>query len=159
VGWLDGEGRWSEDPAMLAARLEAAALRTPEAPASCADHDRRVARALDRLTPVIRARLALAGARRWFSAEPEPAVRRLVGRLQDLVRDAARRRDGAELARLERAVAFAAGGHTTAEADLVRRLSEADAAELAAALPRLPPPTARWEVVTARITGIVIFEP
>lgn len=159
VGWLEGEGRWSEDPAMLAARLEAVALGTPGPPACSPDHDRRMARALDRLTPVIRARLALAGARRWASAEPELAVRRLVGRLQDLVRDAARRRDGAELAQLERAMAFVAGGHTTAEADLVRRLAEASDAELAAALPRLPPPTARWDVVTARITGIVVFEP
>lgn len=154
VGWLDCAGRWTEDEAVVAARLLAAArggLASSAEPA-------RLRAALDRLLEPVRARLTLTGSRRWTAAEPDPAARRLAARLGEWVREAARRRDAASLARLERALAFAAGGHTAGEALLVRRLAEAEPRELAAALARMPAPTPRWDAVEARLTGLVLFE-
>lgn len=154
VGWLDCAGRWFEDEATVTRRLVEAA----RSGAGCAAPAAVLGRALDRLTAPIRARLAVAGARRWTAAEPEPSARRLAARLQASVRAAARRRDVPALTRLERALAFVAGGHTAGEAELVRRLAEVDAAELARWTGRLPAPTPRWESVEARVTGVVVFE-
>jgi hypothetical protein len=106
----------------------------------------------------VRARLALAAARRWTAAEPDAAARRLTLRLGELVRTAARRRDGRELARLERALAFVAGGHTAGEAMLVRRLADADAPALAACLAGIPATSARWDAIDVRLTGLVVFD-
>jgi superfamily II DNA or RNA helicase len=154
VGWLDRAGRWSEDEATVTRRLAEAAMSEDGGAAPAAV----LGRALDRLTAPIRARLAIAGARRWTAAEPEPSARRLAARLQASVREAARRRDVPSLTRLERALAFVAGGHTAGEAELVRQLAEVDAAELAKWTGRLPPPTPRWDSVEVRVTGIVVFE-
>ena len=51
-----------------------------------------------------------------------------------------------------------AGGHTAGEALLVRRMAEAEPGELANALVRVPSPTARWEAIEVRVTGLVLFE-
>ena len=118
----------------------------------------RVATALDRLVSPIRARLSSASARRWSTAEPDPAARRLAVRIGRNVREAARRRDGVLLDRLERALAFVAGGHTAGEALLVRDMSEAEPRALANALARFPSPTARWGAIEVRVTGLVLFE-
>jgi hypothetical protein len=75
-----------------------------------------------------------------------------------LVRAAARRRDGGELVRLERALAFVAGGHTAGEAMLVRRLADAGAPALAASLPGIPGTSAHWDAIDVRLTGLVVFE-
>jgi superfamily II DNA or RNA helicase len=154
VGWLDSAGRWTEDESVVAARLLAAARCERRAAASPA----RVRTALDRLLKPIRARLALAGSRRWTVAEPDPAARRLAARLGQWIAEAARQRDASSLVRLERALAFAAGGHTAGEAHLVRRLAEAEPRELAVGLARAPAPTARWDAVDIRLTGLVLFE-
>jgi len=153
VGWLDAGGRWCEDEPVVSRRLIEAARSERREPASAAE----VQRALDRLVGPIRGRLALVGARRWAAAEPEPSARRLAARLGDAVRQAARRRDTSSLARLERALAFTAGGHTAGEAHLVRRLAEADADEVARWLARVPAPTPRWDAVEVRLTGLVLF--
>jgi superfamily II DNA or RNA helicase len=153
VGWLDACGRWVEDQAVVSARLTAALMAESSVPAAA-----RVALALDRLAGPIRAHLARVSARRWSAADPDPAARRLAVALGRGVREAARRRDAGALARLERALAFAAGGHTAGEALLVRRLADADARTLASALVRLPAPTPRWDVVEVRLTGLVLFE-
>ncbi|MEP7175229.1 MAG: helicase-related protein [Gemmatimonadales bacterium] len=154
VGWLDPGGRWTEDEAVVTARLLAAARSEDCVPAPPG----LVRVALDRLLEPIRARLALTASRRWAAAEPEPAARRLAARLGACVREAARRRDAGSLTRLERALAFAAGGHTAGEAQLVRRLADAEGAELAGALARIPAPTPRWEGIEVRVTGLVLFE-
>jgi hypothetical protein len=153
VGWLDAGGRWCEDEPVVSRRLIEAARSERREPASAAE----VQRALDRLVGPIRGRLALVGARRWAAAEPEPSARRLAARLGDAVRQAVRRRDTSSLARLERALAFTAGGHTAGEAHLVRRLAEADAGEVARWLARVPGPTPRWDAVEVRLTGLVLF--
>ena len=154
VGWLGPDGTWSEDESVVAERLRAAAAcnhLAPPAPAL-------VRQALDRLVAPVRARLALAAARRWTAGEPDAAARRLALRLGELVRAAARRRDGGELARLERALAFVAGGHTAGEAMLVRRLADADTPGLAASLAGIPVISARWDAIDVRLTGLVVFE-
>jgi hypothetical protein len=154
VGWLGPDGTWTEEESVVSARLRAAAVcdnRSTPAPAV-------IRQALDRLVGPVRARLALAAARRWTAAEPDTAARRLALRLGELVRAAARRRDGGELARLERALAFVAGGHTAGEAMLVRRLADADSRLLAAGLAGIPATSARWDAIDVRLTGLVIFD-
>ena len=152
VGWLGPDGTWTEEESVVAERLRTAAACTHRAPPT----PDVLQQALDRLVGPVRARLALAAARRWTAAEPDTAARRLALRLGELVRAAARRRDGGELARLERALAFVAAGHTAGEAMLVRRL--ADAPALAASLAGIPAPSAHWDAIDVRLTGLVIFE-
>jgi hypothetical protein len=65
---------------------------------------------------------------------------------------------GPSRARLERALAFVAGGHTAGEAMLVRRLADADPPALAAGLARIPATSACWDAIDVRLTGLVIFE-
>jgi hypothetical protein len=154
VGWLDAAGRWTEDESVVAARLLAAARGEPRAAASPAQ----VRTALERLLKPIRARLALAGSRRWTIAEPDPAARRLAARLGQWIAEAARQRDASSMVRLERALAFAAGGHTAGEALLVRQLAEAEPRGLAGGLARAPAPTSRWDAIDVRLTGLVLFE-
>jgi superfamily II DNA or RNA helicase len=154
VGWLGTDGRWSEDEEIVSQRLLEAA-DPEEGPARV--HSVRAA--LKALAGVIRDRLAVAGARRWTAAEPEGSARRLAAALQPFVREAARRRDGAGLACLERALAFLAGGHTAGESELLQRLLEVPPGELATRLARLPAATPRWEALEARLTGVVLFEP
>ena len=152
VGWLGPDGSWSEDESVVAERLRAAAACDNRAPPTAAV----IRQALDRLVGPVRARLALAAARRWTAAEPDAAARRLALRLGELVRMAAQRRDARDLARLERALAFVAGGHTAGEAMLVRRL--ADAPALAACLAGIPATSARWDAIDVRLTGLVVFD-
>ena len=93
-----------------------------------------------------------------MAADPDTAARRLALRLGELVRVAARHRDGGKLARLERALAFVAGGHTAGEAMLVRQLADADSRALAASLAGIPATSARWDAIDVRLTGLVIFD-
>jgi superfamily II DNA or RNA helicase len=153
VGWLGADGSWREDEAIVAPRLllaGAGARRTPADPT-------RVRQALDGLAGVVRTRLALAAGRRWEAAEPDPAARRLAQRLGELVQTAARRRDAYALARLERALARVAGGHTAGEAMLVRRLAETDAPAMVAGLDQIPAPTPRWDAIEVRLIGLILF--
>ena len=154
VGWLDGDGCWREDESIVAERLHAAAAASARLQPSPA----LLRQALDRLAVPLRARLGVAAARRWTAAEPEVAVRRLAQRLGELVRDAARRRDAVELGRLERALAFTAGGHTAGEALLVGRLADADGATLAAGIRRVPAASARWDALDVSLSGLLLFE-
>jgi len=154
VGCLSPDGRWNEhEPVVRSRLLEAARSEHLAVPAAGA-----VRSALDRLTGPIRDRLALAGARRWTVADPDPWARRLAARLSELIRGAARQRDQTMLARGERALAFAAGGHTAGEALLVRGLADASPEELGRWLARLPAPTERRDVIEVRLTGLVLFE-
>jgi hypothetical protein len=153
VGWLDASGRWREDEATVAARVvEAARCGHPAVPAPA-----RLRAALERLATPIRERLALANARRWTAGDPDPFARRLAARLAESIREAARMRDGRALTRLERALAFTAGGHTAGEAMLVRTLADAGEGELASWTVRVPAPTPRWDAIEVRLTGLVLF--
>ena len=153
VGWLDEQGTWCEDAAIVSARLrEAAASMSITRAASAA-----VRAVLERLAVPIRARLATTVARGWMAAEPEPPVRVLAQRLGELVRLAARARDATALTRLEAALAFVARGHTAGEAMLVQQLAESDERTLRDALTRVPSAPPRCDALDVRLTGLVLF--
>ncbi|HEX6104425.1 MAG TPA: C-terminal helicase domain-containing protein, partial [Gemmatimonadales bacterium] len=155
IGWLDQDGRWSEDEETVAARLTAAAAIEAESPADPA----RLASALTALAPRVRARLRVLAERRWSAGDCDGAARAVAAGLQRLIREAARRRDAPALHLLERALGFVAGGHTAGEGMLLERLVEVEGTELARAAARLPPPTPRWGPVEARLAGVLLFVP
>ncbi|MGH7525207.1 MAG: C-terminal helicase domain-containing protein, partial [Gemmatimonadales bacterium] len=151
--WIAAGGQWTEEEDVVAARLaQAARHATPAQPDAG-----RLRQALELLADPVRARLALARGRRWTSPETAPSAHRVAARLQLAVRDAARRRDGERLIRLERALGFVGGGHTAGETALLDRLAELSDAELLRAMAALPAPSHRWDAIEARLTGIVIF--
>jgi hypothetical protein len=81
----------------------------------------------------------------------------VIGRLQALVRVAARRRDAGRLAQLQNAIRFAGGGHTAGERALLATLSQGSNRELEHALVTLPPPSPAWEAIQCRLTGLIVF--
>jgi hypothetical protein len=150
--WLDAHG-CSDEPATITARLHEA-LRAPAAPLAA----ERRADALALLAPVLRERLRDAQRAAWRPAQGREGVARLLGRLWELARGAARDRRQAELDRLQRAIRFVGGGHTAGEATLVSELARADARSLARALPHLPAPGDDG-VPAARLVGVLVFGP
>jgi hypothetical protein len=154
VGWLNEEGKWSEDQEIVARMMVAAASSTELVGI---DECRRRG-ALQSLIVPIRAHLAAAAERRWIGAEADQEARCLAARLRHAVHHAARHRDIRALERLERALAFAGGGHTAGEAALVHRLLEVNDVELFSAIARLPVATPRPEAIEVRISGLVLFE-
>ena len=155
VLWLEPDGRWTEAPDTVAARLKVAATQQEN---RAADYDQ-LRHWLELLAVPLRERLGASQGRRWAHADPAPAARQLAAQLQRLVRDAARRHEASRLAELERALAFVSGGHTAGEAILVERLSKASLAQLAAAVSRLPKVEGGWEGVEIRLTGLILFGP
>ena len=153
VAWWDAATGWTEAPDVVAARLEAAARvsvveRIPPGATEAA---------LARLAEPIRLRMRELRHSRWLGTHAAPAAHRLVARLQQLARSAARRRDAGTLERLHRAMRFAAGGHTAGERAWVVELSSLSDRALEAALSSLPAPTPEWEAIHARLTGLVLF--
>jgi hypothetical protein len=114
---------------------------------------------LARLTPVIRARLALTGGRRWLSPEPTHASRQAVIRLRQLIGEAARLRRHDSLLQLERLLEFVAGGHTAGEEHLIESLAEAPDSELVRELSRVAPDHVNWEGMEVRLSGLIVFGP
>lgn len=153
VAWWDAEAGWTETPEVLAARLEAAAraINVERVPPAATEA------ALARLAEPIRHRMRELRSSRWLGPHAAPAAHRLVTRLQQFARSAARRRDAAALERLQRAIRFAAGGHTAGEHALVARLAALSDRGLSATLSSMPLPTPEWEAIHARVTGIVVF--
>ncbi|MGE5231750.1 MAG: hypothetical protein ACM3NS_08405, partial [Deltaproteobacteria bacterium] len=115
--------------------------------------------ALALLAAPIRQRMAELRRSRWLGAHATPAVHRLVSRLQTLARSAARRRDAATLERLHHAIRFAGGGHTAGERAWIACLVASSDRAVASALPRFPEPTAEWDALDARLTGLIVFGP
>ncbi len=150
--WIAADGRWTEEEDVVGTRLQAARHATPGQPDAG-----RLRQGLEMLAEPVRARLALARARRWASPETAPSAHRVAARLQLAVRGAARRRDVEGLVRLERALGFVGGGHTAGETALLDRLAGLSDAELLRATAGLPAPSPRWDAIEARLTGIVLF--
>jgi superfamily II DNA or RNA helicase len=153
VGWLNEEGEWSENEDVVSPALAAAALSMDHSPVD----DRQRRDALKLLVGPIRAHLAVAAERRWIGADADLEARCLAARLGHAVHQAARQRDGRTLQRLERALAFASGGHTAGEVALIRGVLGVDDLELLDAIDRLPAATPRPEAIEARISGLVLF--
>ena len=160
--WWDEASGWTEDPDIVSARLETAAAAGPEAAMATGarfEAADAVQAALELLAAPIRQRMAELRRSRWLGAHAGPAAHRLVTRLQSLARSAARRRDAAALDRLHRAIRFAAGGHTAGEHAWIAALAGSTDRAVASALPGFPEPTAEWDAVHARLTGLIIFQP
>ncbi len=153
VAWWDAQAGWTEAPEVLAARLEAAArvISVERGPPAATET------ALARLAEPIRLRMRELRCSRWLGPHAAPAAHRLVTRLQQSARSAARRRDAGALERLQRAIRFAAGGHTAGEDALVALLAGLSDRSLEAALSSLPLPAPEWEAIHARLTGVVVF--
>jgi hypothetical protein len=113
--------------------------------------------AVERIGGAVRERVQAVRRAWWEPPAPEPAARALLARLDSFARSAARRRDPTALALAQRAIAFAARGHTAGETRQVERLARLNEAELSAAITGLPPPVPAPSAVQARITGVILF--
>jgi len=151
--WISRDGSWSEEESAVAGALEAASQG--EEPSEPDPEELRLA--LVSLSRVIRVRLGQAQGRRWAIPETGPAAHRVAGTLQESIRRAARSRNLADLTVLERALGFAAGGHTAGEALLLDRLASLRGAELLREAGRVPSPTERWGPPAVRLNGLVLF--
>ena len=152
LGWLEPGGAWDENPATITDRLLTAAHGR-----TLTLDDRQLRECLARLAHPIRERLALTRGRHWASREPSPSVRQLAGRLQDLIREAARLRQGERLLRLERALSFVVGGHTAGEALLIDRIARLSDPAIEPALTRPGPAQMEWDEIEVRLTGLILF--
>lgn len=163
VVWGGAAGGWTDDHAIVAARLARAAAiersdRSDQIEATDRPTDVAIRSSVARLAPLIRQRMRELRQSRWLETNGGPS-RGLVARLEGLAARAARQRDRVGLARLERAMRFVAGGHTAGERDLLARLARASDHELARALPQLPEPSRAWEAIHCRLVGLIVFEP
>jgi hypothetical protein len=152
VTWWEAGGGWTEDPDVIEARLaEAATARRGEAN----EGDLRAALAL--LAGIVRERVRAVRLSQWQTPAPSPAACDLVLRLGRLARDAARDRNARALARVRRALALAARGHTAGEARLLERLADAPDQEVLAVLEKLPDAAPLPSVLEVRVTGVILF--
>jgi len=160
VVWWDAARGWIDDHRVIAERLDSATAwnvgRHESCPAPC---DGALRSALALLAPLIRDRTRDLRQSRWLDATPGSASRKVIARLQALVRVAARRRDAGRLAQLQNAIRFAGGGHTAGERALLATLSQGSNRELERALVTLPPPSPAWEAIQCRLTGLIVFSP
>ena len=130
--WIDTAG-CRDDSARVTARLGEACrgeAREPDAG--------ELTLALDRASGAVGALLRQAYRARWAGVARSAAARRVGRRIERLLATAARQRDAAGIARLERSAALLAGGLTAGEERLITALLAADDQELMAALARLP---------------------
>jgi hypothetical protein len=155
VLWMTPDGNWTEAPEAISASLEAAASGHKGEPVESGE----LAEYIRLLGRPVRERLQAAHHQRWMVPEPGPGTRRLLARLQLLVAEAARRREPGRLLELERAIGFAARGHTAGEAALVEILAGAPDAELDGMLRSLPPDEPESAQLEARLTGLILFGP
>jgi hypothetical protein len=153
VVWISPDGSWTENEATIAARLAAAI----ECGDSTQPSPARLREALCLLAAPIRARLAVCQGTRWVAPSLAPSARAVAIRIQAEIRAAARRRDLAALEVLERALAFAGGGHTAGETMLLERLAVLSDGEFARALCRVPDPSPRWTVIEPRLGDLLLF--
>jgi superfamily II DNA or RNA helicase len=152
--WVDPGGEWTEQEAVVAARLAAAAEALPAEP-----DPRRLREALAVLARPIRARLTLARGSRWAAPAGERGAHEVSRRLHRAIRDAARRRDLEVLAGLERALGFLGRGHTAGESLELERLAALPEGPFGREALRLPAPARGWDAIETRLTGILLFVP
>ena len=153
VLWRDGAGNWTDEPALVERRL----LQVARCPAANPPSPAELRELLGSLAAPVQERMRGASARNIGAPAPSLTVLRLTSRLRTLGARAARRRDAAMLAVLERALAFCATGHTAGEALLLDSLPMLDDEALLDRLPLLPEPPARPSALRPRMTGLILF--
>jgi len=153
VLWREGADNWTDEPAIVEARL----LQAARSAAASLPTSAELRELLGSLCAPVRERLRDASARHVGDPSPRPTVLRVTGRLRALAARAARQRDGARLALLERTLAFCTAGHTAGEALLLDSLMTLDDEALLDRLPLLPEPPARLSALRPRMTGLIVF--
>jgi hypothetical protein len=148
--WIHADGT-SEVPDLLRALLEEAADAT-----SLLIGARQRRAVLGSIAGHLRARLQASQRSAWQPLPGREGVTRLLARLWELTRRAARDRDQSLLARLQAAVRFVGGGHTAGEAALVATLAQADDRTLRRSLPGLPD-ARRTEIPVLQLVGAIVF--
>lgn len=151
--WRSADGEWTDEPAVISARL----LHALEAEAVAPPDPTEVAAVVSDLEPVVRGMLRAASLHRHEGAPPTAASRALALRLRHLAASAARNRDRALLARLELAMAFATGGHTAGEEAVIAELVRLADEELLLRLPTLPTATPPPGPFAPRLVGLIAF--
>lgn len=134
AAYLGLAGTWSEDPDLIEHWLECA-IQTPGRPLTAREHDA----TMEIIAPFIRARLGQLRYRSWHPRTYGLEARRMLRRLQQLARKAARHRDIPMLELAERGIAFARRGHTAGEGMLLAGLASASICELRVRLRNLAP--------------------
>ena len=152
--WVDPDGEWTEEEAVVAARLGAAVTATTRAP-----DPGTLRAALTLLGAPIRRRLALARGSRWLPPAADPVGHQVSTRLHRAIHAASRRRDLVVLAGLERALAFVGRGHTAGERLELERLGELPDDRFEREAMRLPVDGSRWQTIEPRLAGVVLFVP
>ena len=155
VLWVEPDGTWTEAPETIERWLTVAGAEDHRG----SDHRAPLREWMARLVIPIRQRLALTSGRRWMTPEPSPAARELLGRLQGLLRDAARRHQPKRLSCLERVTQFAADGHTAGEDILIERMLHQSEAQMIATAGQSDARATEREEVEARLTGLIVFGP
>ena len=153
VLWREVVGDWTADPGIVAARIAESAGASPGAPPSASE----ISGAIASLSPQVRVLLRQAAAYRIAGSSRTRAASHLGRRLRQLAAAAARRRDAGQLAVLESALGFCAGGHTAGEAMLIEGVVKLDDQALLARLPSLPRPTAQEGALRPRLSGLIVF--
>jgi superfamily II DNA or RNA helicase len=148
--WIHADGT-SEAPSLLRELLLEA---TDATPLPLGARQRRAV--LGFVAGHLRARLQECQRSAWQPQPGREGVTRLLARLWELTRRAARDRDQPLLTRLHAAVRFAGGGHTAGEAALVSTLAQADDRTLRHALVALPD-APRTEIPVLRLVGAIVF--
>jgi superfamily II DNA or RNA helicase len=154
IGWLDRDGHWSEQPDAVDRALRTIGQSAPvtEPPQALLDG------ALELLSPIVRARLDATRASRWARPVRGSAAARLIERLNRLSADAARARDSSRLLLLERALRFAARGHTAGEEYLIQVLLGLPDSLAYQRLQHGPPAEAD-PLPRVRLNGLIVFAP
>lgn len=152
--WVEPGGEWTEEEAVVTARLAAAASALPAEP-----DPPRLQEALAVLARPIRSRLVLARGSRWAAPSGERGAHEVSLRLHQAIREAARRRDLAALAGLERALGFVARGHTAGESLELERLAALPDGPFGREVLRLRGAGPRWDTIEPRLVGVLLFAP
>jgi hypothetical protein len=151
--WLPIGGELTHSADAVEAHLLSALTTTEwEAPT-----EQELALALERLWPVLHARLTAAERGRWQSSQSSAERRGLARRLHRIARAAARRRDAMALASADRGLRFVARGHSAGEEMLAAQLMALSDRALLERLVHLPVRRDRAGPLLPVMTGVLIF--
>ena len=152
VLWRGGSV-WTDDAGSVAARIREAMVAERAAPPTAAE----AGELLGSLAGPIRELLRRASGYRIAGVLPSQAALALGRRLRQLAEQAARRRDARQIALLESAFEFSAGGHTAGEEQLIESLLDLEDDQFLSRLPALPRASLPEQALRPRLTGLICF--